>query len=151
MAPYARFVAATLSLVLPVAGSAVKLAMTETAYKQIEKNLDLSQKSFSALLGAGGAAGKWMAHDDEADLSDYADQAKEMRGYPLDERHYGRPRAAHGGLLRELQALLRKRDPGFGGLKRVQNKRREFLWIHPRFEKEYYPDPPVIPPPEPPE
>ncbi len=147
MAPLARLMAGVLSLTLPVAGSAVKLAMDETVYKQIEKNLDISQKSFSALLDAGGAAGKWMAHDDEADLSGYADQAEEIRGYPLDERHYGRPRAAHGGLLRELQSLLRERDPGFGGLKRVQNKRREYLWIHPRFEKEYYPDPPVIPPP----
>lgn len=70
---------------------------------------------------------------------------------PASRDHLGRyrgPRATRGALLRELQVLLKKRDPGFGGLKRVQNKRREFLWIHPRFEKEYYPDPPVIPPSE---
>jgi internalin A len=28
-------------------------------------------------------------------------------------------------------------DPGLGGLVRVMNKRREFLWVHPQFEKEY--------------
>ncbi len=44
---------------------------------------------------------------------------------------------ARGGTLRELQALLKARDPGFGGLVRVRNKRQEFLWVHPRFEGEY--------------
>jgi len=32
---------------------------------------------------------------------------------------------------------MKEKDPGFGGLVRVQNKRQEFLWVHPRFEKEY--------------
>ena len=39
--------------------------------------------------------------------------------------------------LRELQALLKARDPSFGGLARVRNKRQEFLWVHPQFEGEY--------------
>lgn len=36
---------------------------------------------------------------------------------------------AQGSVLRELHALLKEQDPanGFGGLERVQNKRREFL------------------------
>lgn len=148
VAPYARFVAATLSLVLPVAGSAVKWSLDETVYKQIEENLDLSEKSFSALLGVGSGTGTWLAHDDGADLSDASGQAELVGAAREDERRYGTAKAAQGALLREVQALLKERDPGFGGLLRVQNKRREFLWIHPRFEKEYYPDPPVIPQPE---
>ena len=44
---------------------------------------------------------------------------------------------AQGSLLRELHVLLKEQDPGFGGLARVQNKRREFLWIHPQFIDEY--------------
>jgi hypothetical protein len=42
-------------------------------------------------------------------------------------------------ILRELHALLKAQDPGhsFGGLERIQNKRPEFLWIHPQFLKEY--------------
>jgi hypothetical protein len=32
---------------------------------------------------------------------------------------------------------LKERGPGFGGLVRVPNKRQEFLWVHPQFEKEY--------------
>jgi hypothetical protein len=49
----------------------------------------------------------------------------------------GVPRRAHGAILRHLQALLKEKDPGSGGLVRVQNKRQEFLWVHPIFEKEY--------------
>jgi len=44
---------------------------------------------------------------------------------------------AHGAVLRQLHALLKEKDPGFGGLVRVQNKRREFLWVHPMFEAKY--------------
>lgn len=44
---------------------------------------------------------------------------------------------AQGAMLRELQALLKDKDPGFGGLVRVQNKRREFRWVHPAFVDEY--------------
>jgi len=40
-------------------------------------------------------------------------------------------------VLRQLQAWLKEKDPSFGGLVRVQNKRQEFLWVHPRFEGEY--------------
>ena len=44
---------------------------------------------------------------------------------------------ANGAELRKLHAWLKEKDPGFGGLVRVRNKRQEFLWVHPQFEKEY--------------
>ena len=44
---------------------------------------------------------------------------------------------AEGAILREFQTLIKAKDPGFGGLVRVMNKRQEFLWVHPQFEKEY--------------
>ena len=44
---------------------------------------------------------------------------------------------AQGATLREFQTLLKAKDPGFGGLVRVLNKRQEFLWVHPQFAKEY--------------
>ena len=44
---------------------------------------------------------------------------------------------AQGAVLRQLHAWVKKEDPSFGGLVRVQNKRQEFLWVHPQFEKEY--------------
>jgi len=40
-------------------------------------------------------------------------------------------------VLRHLQAWLKEKDPSIGGLMRVQNKRQEFLWVHPLFENEY--------------
>ena len=149
VAPYIRFVAGTLSLALPVAGSIVKWKLDDDAYKRIAENLDLSQKAFSALLGASGAVGKHLVHDDEADLSDALAPSQQVAVRAEDAHQYGQPLAAQGGLLRELQSLLKDRDPGFGGLKRVQNKRNAFFWIHPRYETAYYPEPPLMPPPEP--
>ena len=44
---------------------------------------------------------------------------------------------AQGGVLRQLQTWLKKEDPGFGDLRKVLNKQKEFLWVHRDFEKEY--------------
>jgi len=44
---------------------------------------------------------------------------------------------AHGGVLREFQTWLKKEDRGFGDLRKVLNKQKEFLWVHRDFEKEY--------------
>ncbi len=147
VAPFAKFVAGTLSLVLPVAGAAVKWSMDEAAYKTAANGLDLSQKSFSALLGAAGRGGEWLARDDDAKLSDVGGEESAFEAKSEDVNRYGGPRAGREAMLREVQALLKDRDPGFGGMLRVRNKRNQFVWIHPRFEKDFYPDPPVIPPP----
>ncbi len=50
---------------------------------------------------------------------------------------HGEAIRAQGATLRELHVLLKAKDPGFGGLVRVRNKRQEFLWVHEQFEKEY--------------
>ena len=44
---------------------------------------------------------------------------------------------ADGSTLRELHTLLKAKDPGFGGIVRVMNKRQEFLWVHETFASEY--------------
>lgn len=44
---------------------------------------------------------------------------------------------AENGILRELHTFLKAKDPSFGGLVRVMNKRREFLWVHKKFATEY--------------
>lgn len=49
----------------------------------------------------------------------------------------GEATRARGADLRELHVWLKEKGPGFGGLVRVRNKRQEFLWVHPEFEKEY--------------
>jgi len=45
VAPYLKLVTGTLSLILPVASSAFKLALDDVAYKAIEEQLDFVQKS----------------------------------------------------------------------------------------------------------
>jgi Leucine-rich repeat (LRR) protein len=117
--PYLKFLTGTLGMVLPVASSAVKLALDETAYKLIEEQLDFGKNIIDATLG------------ETAKLSDFLGTA--------DSTHleHGIALRSDGSTLRELHALLKAKDPGFGGLVRVMNKRQEFLWVHDKFAGEY--------------
>jgi Leucine-rich repeat (LRR) protein len=118
-APFLKMLSGTLSLILPVAASATKLVLDESAYKGIEKQLDFGKESAKAMLDLGEKAGDWFG---------------EKEG--LDTERAGLIRA-EGGVLREFQAWLKEKDPSFGDLRRVLNKRQEFLWVHPDFENEY--------------
>lgn len=118
-APLLRFLTTTLSIVLPVAASATKLLMDDVAYKAIENELNAGQKTLDAMVKVGQKAVERMRLNDTPDW--------EERGTIR----------AEGGTLRALQVLLQKKDPTFGGLVRVQNKQREFLWVHSQFVGEY--------------
>jgi len=118
-APFLKVLSTTLSLVLPVAISATKLALNEPLLKGIEKQLDLGYKSFDSVLKGGEKVGDWLGESDAPDLE---------RGEGI---------LARGAVFRQLHAWLKEKDPAFGGLVRVQNKRQEFLWVHPTFEAEY--------------
>lgn len=115
--PYLKILTGTLSLVLPVAGSATKFMLDDTAYKAIEEQFDLGQKAIESTL-----KGSDMALVEKSDHASFAE---------------GDAIRAQGAILRELHALLKTKDSSFGGLERVQNKRREFLWVHPQFVDEY--------------
>jgi len=118
-APFLKTLASILSLALPIASSFTKMAMDDEAYKAIQNQLDFGQKCLeSALKGTKSAI----------------DTVEELEGPDLPKEKAFR---AQGAVLRQLQAWLKDKDPGFGGLVRVQNKRLEFLWVHPQFEKEY--------------
>ncbi len=120
-APYLKFLTGTLGMVLPVASSAVKLALNETAYKLIEEQLDFGTSIIDATLG------------ETAKISDFLGTADSTN---LPQAH-GVALRSDGSTLRELHALLKAKDPGFGGLVRVMNKRQEFLWVHEKFAGEY--------------
>jgi Leucine-rich repeat (LRR) protein len=118
-APYLKFLTGTLGMVLPVASSSVKLALDEAAYKLIEEQLDFGKSVIDAAIGTSGNVNDFMSKADVTDLE------------------HGVASRADGSTLRELHALLKSKDPGFGGLVRVMNKRQEFLWVHERFAGEY--------------
>ena len=122
-APFLKVLVGTLSLVMPVAASVTKLAMDETAYKAIEKQLGLGKDCAEAVLKAGEKTFEW------------ASEGKAPGDGPEFER--SRVIRAQGAVLRQLQAWLKEKDTGFGGLVRVQNKRQEFLWVHRNFVAEY--------------
>ncbi|MCP4714341.1 MAG: hypothetical protein GY868_04415, partial [Deltaproteobacteria bacterium] len=58
--PYLKLLTGTLSLVLPVASSAVKLALDERAYKSIEEQLDVGKSVIDAAIGEGAKIGEFM-------------------------------------------------------------------------------------------
>lgn len=118
-APLLKIISVTLGLILPVAGSATKLMLDDTTYKGIEEQLDLGQKSLEFAAKGSDVAVNWQSKTNTPDLE------------------HGEAIRAEGAMLRQLHTLLKEKDPGFGGLVRVQNKRREFLWVHPQFVDEY--------------
>ncbi len=117
--PYLKFLTGTLGMVLPVASSAVKLALDETAYKLIEEQLDFGKSIIDASLGETSKIGDFLGTADSTNLE------------------HGVAARADGSTLRELHTLLKAKDPGFGSLVRVMNKRQEFLWVHEKFAGEY--------------
>jgi hypothetical protein len=118
-APFLKVLSSTLGLLLPVVAATAKIALPETSYKGIEAQLALGKATAEALLKGSEGIGGWLVKDDKLELPE------------------GTPTRAAGGVLRQLHAWLKEKDPSFGGLMRVQNKRQEFLWVHPLFEKEY--------------
>ncbi len=118
-APYLKALTATLSLILPVASSTTKLMMSDEQYKSIEKQLAFGKDVFDSMLKGSDKLTDWNDKSDAPDLP------------------HGAMQRAEGALLRELHSFLKEKDPGFGGLVRVMNKRQEFMWVHERFAGEY--------------
>ncbi|MEM6715467.1 MAG: COR domain-containing protein [Cyanobacteria bacterium P01_C01_bin.147] len=117
--PALRTVTKTLSAILPVVAATTKVAMPGDTYKGIENELNFGKELFGAGLKSSGA----LANVGGDDL--------------IADPEHGVARQAQNALLRELHAFLQQHDPSFGGLVRVQNKRREFIWVHPQFADEY--------------
>jgi Leucine-rich repeat (LRR) protein/GTPase SAR1 family protein len=118
-APFLKLLTGTLSLVLPVVASATKLALDETIYKGIEKQLDLGKSCAEAMLKSTEKTADWLS---------------EKEGFGSEQTGYIR---AHGGVLREFQSWLKKKDPSFGDLRKVLNKQNQFLWVHRDYENQY--------------
>jgi hypothetical protein len=117
-APYLKLVTGTLSLVLPIASSTLKV-VDDAATKAFQAQFDLGKDVIDAIVGEGAVLNEFSNVIDSADI----------------ERGVGS--RAENATLRELHALLKAKDPGFGGLVRVLNKRNEFLWVHQKFAGEY--------------
>ncbi|WP_299492071.1 hypothetical protein [Acaryochloris sp. IP29b_bin.137] len=125
-APVLRILSVTLKLALPIAIPGTKLATDDTEYKAIAEQLEFGIKSSTSLLSGSEKMGDWLVAGDATELNQAStDTQNAIRN--------------QGPVLRELHALLREKDPAnsFGGLIRVQNKRREFLWVHPNYVGEY--------------
>jgi internalin A len=136
VAPYAKFIATTLSLVLPIAGAGAKMAIDDNA-KNLEEAADLFKELGTGGLGAMSKLGEQFISGDDIDLIPDTSIRNQLA--------YGSSLTPEAAMLREIQQLLKAKDIGFGGLVRVQNKRGEFLWVHPDYKQEYSPDLPIVP------
>lgn len=124
--PYLKQLTSALSILLPISYSATKLAKNDAVYKSIEGQLDLCKSLIDATI-----------NDIRVSINhnNVADWAEETGGIDF---HQGRSFIhANKPVLRQLHAFLKEKDPSFGGLVRVMNKRNEFLWVHERFASEY--------------
>ncbi len=124
--PILRILSVTLKLALPIAIPGTKLATDDKAYHAISEQLEFGVKSADSFLQGSEKLGDWLVDSDPTEFDPTAEHTRSVI-------------RAQGSVLRELHALLKTQDiaHSFGGLERVQNKRREFLWIHPKFLKEY--------------
>ncbi len=118
--PVLRIISKTLRLALPIAIPGTKLATDDDEYTAIKDQLEFGAKTSDALIKGSEEVGDWLIVDEKSGL----DQTRQAI-------------RAQGSVLRELHAFLKEKDPHFGSLVRVQNKRREFLWVHPQFQDEY--------------
>ena len=124
--PILRIISLTLKLALPIAIPGTKLETNDEEYKAISEQLEFGVKSADSFLKGSEQVGDWLIEGDAVDF----DQSRENTRDVI---------RAQGSVLRELHAFLKAKDPSssFGELVRVQNKRREFLWVHPNFIDEY--------------
>jgi hypothetical protein len=116
--PFLKFMTGTLSLVFPIMSSTLKV-VDDTAFKKLENDLSLGKSVIDFFSGEGTALKEVMGTADTTNLEN------------------GVGIRAENATLRELHAMLKVKDPGFGGLVRVMNKRQEFLWVHEKFAGEY--------------
>jgi uncharacterized membrane protein len=124
--PILRVISMTLKLALPIAIPGTKLATDNTAYNAISEQLEFGVKSSETFLQGSEKMGDWLVESDSTEFNQNSENTRSAI-------------RAQGAVLRELHALLKEQDPAysFGGLERVQNKRREFLWVHSSFVGEY--------------
>ena len=116
--PWILPIGKALSIGLPALNSAFQLGINDQTYSQFKENLDLGQKSLEAV----------------AKTSDSFSQVSNEKLYDLE---IGEVTEAGGAILREFQAIIKQKDPGFGGLEKVQTNQGKFLWVHPQFVGEY--------------
>ncbi|HEX3052218.1 MAG TPA: COR domain-containing protein [Aggregatilineaceae bacterium] len=126
IAPYLKLMFSALNLVLPIAASGIKVTMDQRAYESVANQLDFGKEIADAALDSGEKLTDWLREGAVGQVhfeKVIFEESKTIKAY--------------NPILREFHALLRERDPGFGGLIRVMNKRQEFLWVHPQFASEY--------------
>jgi hypothetical protein len=121
-APLIKATSTLLKVLLPIGLPVIKEELDDTQWKAVEEKLSVMKES----LGAAATLG--------ADLDD---PQTTLLGS-------GRAILAEGGMLRMLHATLREQDITYADLRKVRAGQR-ILWVHPRFEHIYNPDPPRIP------
>jgi hypothetical protein len=125
ISPYARLIARTLQLIVPLAGS---IAVASLPTEQIERAA-AHLETMKALVEA--------LPEEEA-----GEVATAAPGQPTEQMTW-----AQGAALRVLRGIIFEHDPTrrFGGMHRVQAPSGDFLWVCPNHYTEYDPGLPSLP------
>ena len=137
-APVFKMIMGTLGIIVPVLAASGKAFLDEAVFKGVENQLSLGEKALDAVIKTGEKTEAWATRDNAKDIVE-PDESQEF-AQRQDAAERGGPDNAfyvRDGMFRQIQELLKKRDPGFGGLVRVRNNKEEFLWVHERFRSEY--------------
>jgi hypothetical protein len=126
-APLIRTTSTLLKALLPIGLPVIKANLDDNQWKSVEEQYSLGKET----LGAAATLGAQL-DDLSADDFDRTTSAEQ-------------PIPAEGGLLRMLHATLRKQDITYADLRKVRGEGHRVLWVHPRFEHIYNPEPPHIP------
>lgn len=118
-APFLKALSTIMILVLPVALKAAQLFIEEDRYKEIQNQLEFSKKCAETMFKATNKLVEWSEEKDSFEIDD--------KGLIM----------AEGGVLREFQSWLKKKDPTFGDLRCVLTNRQEYLWVHDKYVNHY--------------
>jgi hypothetical protein len=121
VSPYVRLVVKTLHLVVPLAGAAAGLVLSEEQLKALEHSIKFTETLMETLP-----------------------EPRQSKNDPAFDVNFGS--SAEGLGLRTLRTFLMAEDPvqSFGGLRRVPNPWGDFLWICPEHYREYDRGLPVV-------
>ena len=136
IAPYLNRITSILKLALPAVVPSFDLKLDDESFDKMSEQLKFSEIVISASLSGTHQLTDFASGESLTGQSQI-EEASEQSDTEERDVEFGKSIESQGGSLRALQALLKEKDPTFGGLVRVMNKRQEFLWVHPTYVDEY--------------
>jgi GTPase SAR1 family protein len=112
--PVIRVASTLVGLLTPISAAALQLNLDDASWANVGESVNLG-KELTQGLATGGK-----------------DLGTAQESVVIDTFSF-KPKAAEGASLRQLHALLKERDPGFGDLRKVRAPDAKVRWVHRNF------------------